>query len=1035
MPSPPSEKKDELHNVRSQSPARRQSPARGGVRSQSPSARRTGRSQSPAPMRDQSPARRTSRSQSPAPTKRDQSPGSSRVRSQSPARRPDMSVQESFSSLQSSLQGLDLESTPDDLSLGYSVDESKSRPSITKASSARSDDLSLSYSVEDDKSRASTYISAVSEDESGASRTSSHRSASRKQRFEPEPIPEDAPAQQTDQPSMLGQFLSSPLEYVFGGNGDDVSTLGEFNDYNSWDGDNSTIATTTTLKRELSMQHQPTIYEDDEEEEEEGEGQQFQGSQENGDYDEEEEDDGSGYGEVSEASESQEDDKLHQDKFSETLKSRGEVHESSRLGHSGQRETYDPPDESEYTYVNDEDMSVAEQTYAGDISAITEDPYFRQANQEAKRVARMEKLEEDVEEMEEEEYECDEEPSSAQDMQYNKSENQQYFGHQSAKSLGSAYSEDTSSIYSGASPNFLTEKSRFNVTDEDAARTRSNKQYDDDKSISLSTAMESESVSEPRKKDPNESERSMSTSSKQASYWSSSEANNSIRSEAWQRDMHSNRTWRSAKIQNSQRSSRKMGGSSFRRPFLSSQSVGQQSVGSFRTAMTTMPEVPEVIREGDNGHPTMTRGMSGRAVIHVKMDHTNDGTIEELSYTAPLVDCDQSDSATYISYGDESYSIRRSDVPLFDDYFRRYKIVRMFMGKRCHRIMALIALVVSIALAVLVSLVAQVNELDKTSLSSTSLAAPVSLDDLVQPVSFTSVRFPTYLKSHIHDWFDKNGDYKRRSNDVPFYVDIPKSGPEIVARSWGGCLGLTLARDQGREVDSTLRTEKIQGIEYVVTDLSTKHGVEHAASLNIVSSGVPDVIISPLFHDVVDSLYSSGHKAKLIISMREPVRRSLAMYNYMKTVHAEVSEMTIEAFAQSKYIENNYVTRLLSGKKSGKITQKEVEYCKELLRRKAVVGTYEDIEVALKHFEQYLGWLSPNSNVLNCQANIISNDINKDGSMDIDESSSAYSLLRQQNMHDLALYGYVRNVLVPYQHEVIKRQRQALAGSTYTIKQ
>merc|ERR1712150_86219 len=151
---------------------------------------------------------------------------------------------------------------------------------------------------------------------------------------------------------------------------------------------------------------------------------------------------------------------------------------------------------------------------------------------------------------------------------------------------------------------------------------------------------------------------------------------------------------------------------------------------------------------------------------------------------------------------------------------------------------------------------------------------------------------------------------------------------------------------------------------------------------------------------------------------------------------AVVALMSIEQFAQSNKIENNYVTRILSGKHGGELEQKDVNYCKELLRRKAVVGTYEDIELTLRHFEQYLGWLpsNSNSNALNCQANIISNDINKEGSMVIDESSAAFVLLKNQNKHDMALYNYVKNVLVPYQHEVIKRQKQAQAGNAYTVK-
>jgi len=797
-----------------------------------------------------------------------------------------------------------------------------------------------------------------------------------------------------------------------------------------WDGDNSTIATTPTIKRDLSMQHQPTIFEEDDEDEEYGEKQRSRTSQEQPSVIEEESAEVDSHGDVSTASESQEDRSKYQGGAYRSTQSTNTSSNNTAtvspltfVRDDDDEEDVETFDESHlYSRESYEDQaSQMNYTVGGTVSTITNDPYFQQVSSEGSKIStEMKSIAEDAESMleedlEPEEYNFEEGPTeksaahaeSLASMDLGDETPQSVYS--DSKSQASMYSAAKSlrSVYSDTSSDFLVNRSS-SVIDEDAVRHKINH---DDMSLSRSESMNYETTdnysvnSEYNRREEGDRSDSCSVSV------------NSSRSEMWRQNIASNRSWRSAKSI----------GQSYRRPFVSGGSVGSRHTS--RTSASVMPEVAEVIREGDGSRPMMTRGMSGRAVIHVKMNSTNDGTIEDLCYTTPLVDDSELDNTTMMSTDDErdlhTLSEKSAKMPLFDYYFARYKIVRICYARQCYRMMAVILVIFAIAFAVLISLITHVTEL-KSGLNSSPNKPGFSLDDLRKPEAFNSAHFSGPVDRHLGNWFREKGDYWTQKNeDVPFLIDIPMAGSFTVVKSWGECLGQTIASNQGKEVENILREESILGVNYVIVDLSMRHGIKHAARLDLIPSGLPDIVISPLFLDIVEILYSNQHKAKFIVTLRDPIQRSLAMFEYTKQENPEVAALAPEEFAQSKYIENNYVTRLLTGKSSGALSRKDVEFCKELLRRKAIIGLYENIEEALKHFELYLGWSPSTSHALNCQAGAIADALNNKPSIELDESSGAYALIRQQNIHDISLYNYAKNVLVPFQREVIKRQKKS----------
>jgi hypothetical protein len=169
----------------------------------------------------------------------------------------------------------------------------------------------------------------------------------------------------------------------------------------------------------------------------------------------------------------------------------------------------------------------------------------------------------------------------------------------------------------------------------------------------------------------------------------------------------------------------------------------------------------------------------------------------------------------------------------------------------------------------------------------------------------------------------------------------------------------------------------------------------------------------------------------LIVTFRHPVERAVAMHNYMTKAtwdphyNPSLASMTLEEYALGENIENNYVTRLLLDKHGGRLTKDDLAVAKEILRRKAVVGLYENMEESIQHFNRYFSWTPIADNTVQCQTQMIQQKMADESAVHLDAGSTAYALISQQNKFDLILFDYVKRVLVPYQHEVIAIQTAA----------
>ena len=124
------------------------------------------------------------------------------------------------------------------------------------------------------------------------------------------------------------------------------------------------------------------------------------------------------------------------------------------------------------------------------------------------------------------------------------------------------------------------------------------------------------------------------------------------------------------------------------------------------------------------------------------------------------------------------------------------------------------------------------------------------------------------------------------------------------------------------------------GAQYVNVDMSTPPGIQRAKSLNLGSSGLPDVVVTPFLFEtaeIFDGIHESG---KCFTLLRHPVDRAISLYHHYQIDPsgnpntAQYKGITIDEFSE-KVAENNWMVRFLANKRSGSLTWQDLETAKE----------------------------------------------------------------------------------------------------------
>jgi hypothetical protein len=222
------------------------------------------------------------------------------------------------------------------------------------------------------------------------------------------------------------------------------------------------------------------------------------------------------------------------------------------------------------------------------------------------------------------------------------------------------------------------------------------------------------------------------------------------------------------------------------------------------------------------------------------------------------------------------------------------------------------------------------------------------------------------------------------------------------------------------EEDPPLLTEFHRSATYVNVDCSSPEGVDRGIAHDLAKSDIADIFYS---HDPYDiarlfappmEVYGRG-----VVMIRNPIRRAFATFKRLQIKRPDiVQDMTLEQFATSHHLQDNFLTRTLSRNMDGPLTETDINLAKEVLKRKFVVGLYDHFEDSVRRFEAFFGWKLGES-INSCQSEAIEKEMNLGyndfGTLSYD---SAYSAIAEKLRADLELFKFAE-YLYKYQERAL----------------
>lgn len=209
--------------------------------------------------------------------------------------------------------------------------------------------------------------------------------------------------------------------------------------------------------------------------------------------------------------------------------------------------------------------------------------------------------------------------------------------------------------------------------------------------------------------------------------------------------------------------------------------------------------------------------------------------------------------------------------------------------------------------------------------------------------------------------------------------------------------------------------EEEDGTRFVNVDMTTSEGLERANELQLAPSGVPDVVISSVLHDVLE-VFNDNNRARAFAVLRHPLDRAVSKYYSDLASDPEVAGMSLTQYVRSgkSRVENNYLTRFLTGQYGGALGVHHMDVARECLRRKFVIGLASDLPGTVRVFDHVFQWSGSNetalelggaANVHACYDNILSALSDKSPPA-VEEGSEGWKLLVAQNWFDMKVYEY-----------------------------
>mmetsp|Transcript_28892 Transcript_28892/g.61005 ORF Transcript_28892/g.61005 Transcript_28892/m.61005 type:complete len:502 (+) Transcript_28892:132-1637(+) len=254
-----------------------------------------------------------------------------------------------------------------------------------------------------------------------------------------------------------------------------------------------------------------------------------------------------------------------------------------------------------------------------------------------------------------------------------------------------------------------------------------------------------------------------------------------------------------------------------------------------------------------------------------------------------------------------------------------------------------------------------------------------------------------------------------------FLWHIPRSGMTTMKRVASYCLGLTLASEAGksetvgRSVNEIRLVEGLDGLRFAAVDLSNPDGIAHAKALNVGKSDAIDVVSSPYLWESA-ALFDQEKKGYMVAMFRHPIERAVSLYYSMRKDEQYKNQVgsliSIEQYAKSSLVENNWMTRFLSNALSGELTPQHEAIAKEVLRTKCIVGLIRDKTETMRRLEMFfnLKAIERSNRREECKEKLLYWDWPGKNKHEPVVGGEAWNILFKQNTFDLRLYEYAEKL-------------------------
>jgi len=270
-------------------------------------------------------------------------------------------------------------------------------------------------------------------------------------------------------------------------------------------------------------------------------------------------------------------------------------------------------------------------------------------------------------------------------------------------------------------------------------------------------------------------------------------------------------------------------------------------------------------------------------------------------------------------------------------------------------------------------------------------------------------------------------DRPRKTTEKPVFWHIPRAGGgSIVKKMASQCLKLVQASEVGTVVNpqaSVIKellviTDVFSGASFINVDTTLDKGIKRAKELGLGKSNLVDLIVVSNIYEA-GTLFDPLHKGRLFTIMRHPIHRAVSVYYAMKDaaksdvkIKTFLKGMSLEQYAASKIVENNWMTRFLSNKLGGELTSNEEALAREVLAQKFIIGLLSEKQQSIDRFIRYFGWTAYDPGAEACIDEIVgwkwlSRASSHPG---VKENGRIWRLLGEQNAFDMRLYNYAEEL-------------------------